>query len=144
MNSEQACPTVPPLYTWDSGTRNFRGTNGGTSVGQGSLKALAQAVLRCPTSLGQAGQDVGQAIKSCPTGQEAPGTKNESHFSPEERKLSLEKWKPNPIPGGKLFTKASYEKFCPKYWEGCGACPHYMKERRRFCAQYNETVGVIQ
>ena len=46
---------------------------------------------------------------------------------------------------GKPFTKASYQKFCPQYWQGCGVCPYYMKEQRRFCALYNDTVaGVLQ
>lgn len=93
MSSNRACPTVPPLYTWDSGTKSNSGTGLGTRAGQASLKALALAVLAVPPERDKAGQEAGQSEKSCPTefgpvGQESPPVPPLK----EEENLSLEKY----------------------------------------------------
>lgn len=92
MSGNRACPTVPPLYRWDSGTKSNSGTSLGTNAGQVSLKALALAVLAVPSRRDKVGQEAGQSEKSCPTGEWAGGTR----FGPvpplkEEEKLSPER-----------------------------------------------------
>lgn len=96
MSSEIACPTVPPLYTWDSGTKENAGTNLGTRAGQASLKALAQAILTVPLERDKMGQEVGQGQNSVPRAKEPVGQKI-AHSSPlGEEILSLEKYDPTP------------------------------------------------
>lgn len=66
MINKDDCPTVPPLYTWDSGTAENNGTLVGTTAGQASLKALALAFLTVPEKRDIVGQDAGQVKKSVP------------------------------------------------------------------------------
>ena len=80
MSSKYPCPTVPPLYTWDSGTKDLSGTDCGTTAGQGSIKALAQAFLAVPLKRDKVGQEAGQGEKSCPTKDTALG----QTFSPPD------------------------------------------------------------
>jgi hypothetical protein len=75
MNNKNVCPTVPPLYTWDSGTSDIERDDSWDKRGTKSLKALALAVLAVPLDRDKVGQDVGQALKSCPK-QEAPVGQN--------------------------------------------------------------------
>ena len=95
MSNENACPTVPPPYTRDSGTRDAVRDNSRDKPGTKSLKALALATLSVPLERGKAGQGAGQASKSCPTHERAVGQKKEVVFSPKEEKLSLEKYEPS-------------------------------------------------
>ena len=75
MNSKSVCPTVPPLYTWDSGTRDVERDNSWDKSGTRSLKSLAQAVLAVPAHRDNVGQGAGQSEKSCPTATSPPGTR---------------------------------------------------------------------
>ena len=92
MSNENVCPTVPPLYTWDTGTKGDVRDNGWDKPGTKSLKALAQAFLSVPPERDKAGQRVGQTQKSCPTGEAVVGQKKTADFPPKEEKLSLEKY----------------------------------------------------
>jgi len=81
------CPTVPPIYTWDSGTAKESGTARGTTRGTQSLKALAQAILTVPTDRDRAGQKSGQGEKAVPQVDKPVG---QEFFQKE--KVSLEKY----------------------------------------------------
>ncbi len=96
MSSENACPTVPPLYTWDSGTKEKRGTVSGTRAGQVSLKALARAFWLVPPERDKTGQEAGQS-KNLVSRPGNPVGQKTAHNSPQcEEKLSLEKYDPTP------------------------------------------------
>lgn len=90
------CPTVPPIYTWDSGTAKESGTARGTTRGTQSLKALAQAILTVPPDRDRVGQKAGQGGKAVPQVNKPAG---QNFFQKE--KVSLEKYDPaaRPLPG---------------------------------------------
>ena len=92
MSSENVCPTVPPLYTWDSGTKDNMRDNSWDKPGTKSLKALAQAFLSVPSERDKVGQGAGQPQKSCPTDEAVVGQKTAQNSPSEEEVLSLEKY----------------------------------------------------
>jgi hypothetical protein len=73
MSSKNACPAVPRIYTWDSGTKQYSGTNPGTSGGTKSLKCLAQAVLAVPHRRDKAGQGWDKTQNLVPGGKTSVG-----------------------------------------------------------------------
>lgn len=98
MNSNSECPTVPPLYTWDSGTVRNKRDSRWDSPGTASLKALALAVLSVPLERDKVGQSVGQRKNTVPRAGEGLGQKTAGVFPHGEEKLSLEKYDSASIP----------------------------------------------
>ena len=121
------CPAVPPLYTWDSGTKNNSGTTNGTTGGTSSLKALALAVLDVPLERDKVGQVVGQSKNLVPRVKDVVGQK-----FPQKEKLSLEKYDPRSMNRWEAHWRAC----CPDYWKGCWNCPDADLQKRVFCKRH--------
>ena len=140
MDSKKACPTVPPLYTWDSGTKGKGGTPLGTTDGTNSLKALALAVLAVPPERDKVGQEVGQGKNLVPEATKVVGQKTGA-FSFGEENLSLEKYAPTPA----MITHArAMLVTCPARggrihcWH-CASC-----SRMRRCLAWSGVRGVVE
>lgn len=121
MKSKSACPTVPPLYTRDSGTNHKDRDNARDKPGTTSLKALALAALAVPHERDTAGQEAGQAPKSCPMHSQALGTKNSLNSSIAD--------KPTPA---QLAYRESILVACPEHKRKlhCWFCAHCHKKDR--------------
>jgi hypothetical protein len=68
-----ACPAVPPLYSWDSGTRAVSRNSQRGKLGTISLNLLKLAVLSVPFERDNAEQEAGHRENSVPGGKKAVG-----------------------------------------------------------------------
>ena len=109
------------LYTrGTAGQTERRGTRSGTAAGQQSLKALAYALLRCPASAGQVGQQRDNGGKVCPTSYTQAGQKSRGEMDAgQERKARGDTHTfcaPAPLPMD----------WTPDIWDGRPCCflPH--------------------
>ena len=108
MNCNSECPTVPPLYTWDSGTVPNKRDSHWDSRGTVSLKSLALAILSVPLERGKVGQSAGQSKNIVPQAGGRLGQKTAGAFPHGEEKLSLEKYDSADAPGSVNVADATH------------------------------------
>ena len=141
MSSKQSCPTVPPLYTWDSGTRGCERDSKWDKPGTGSLKSLALAVLSVPPERDKRDNVRDKGEKLVPRAQEALGQK-----SPQKEKVSLEKYDTSTAPATGPSHAVAYL-ICASYPDRCRFCPAAVDARGKpypttpgFCRKYHMSV----